>query len=69
MLLLRERTAVDQGAAATGEDGDGRRRRPRWLHRWEVATAADGAEEDGCGTEPRKTMDVGATADDDGAKH
>ena len=32
-----------------GEDGDGWRRRPGWLRRWEVVTAADEDEEDGCG--------------------
>ena len=47
------RAAVDRGVAgvdaAAGVVGDGRRRRPGWLRRWEVATAADGTEGDGCG--------------------
>ena len=44
-----ESSATGWREATAGEDGDGRQRRPGWLHRWEVVTAGDEDEEDGCG--------------------
>ena len=65
-LLPWRRTTVDRGVvgvdAVAGEDNDGRRWRRGWLRRWEVATEADGDEEDAA---ERSKEDDGRTTDDD----